>query len=192
MTNSKDPIEEMKAWLLDSVDFKDEPVQLDLLDSFTVIWPATDEPQEAYLVRFKMKSGVVGVGLTGPLTWCFVGDIPFDAIDPDLLLLFYIGWYIMFIVQENQKYKPPVDFGLHHPVYQQLVDESVNEITQVDALSLEDSTYYEVRGLMDGESCRIIVQDQEFIYIEEDEVPDLLPALYWVLGNQYLKNFETE
>lgn len=182
-------VETMRSWLLDAVDFKDEPQNMELLDSYVVVWPRDNDKQQAHLVRFEMKSGFIGVGLTGPVTWCFVGEVPFDAMDTDLILLLYLGWYIMFLVQKAERYQDPVDFNNKLDVYRILEIYGVSEMREVDKFAFIDSMYYEIRGVYDSKPCRIVSQDNDYLFINAEDIPDLIPALYWVLGSQYLQNF---
>jgi hypothetical protein len=95
------PEKQMSDWLAHPSEFGEPPVEIKELHRELTQWPLEDGKVEIVLHRYRMKDGHVGIGITGPITWSFLGDGVLDDLSIDEMKRAYAGWYVSFLAVQQ-------------------------------------------------------------------------------------------
>jgi hypothetical protein len=85
---------EMVVHLAEPTQFGLPPVECELLEQRTQLWPGYEKPIECFLFHYRYRAGgsaYANVGIVGPLTRSVVADLS-DLAPPDIYA-FYAGWH---------------------------------------------------------------------------------------------------
>lgn len=91
----------MSEWLAHPNEFGEPPVEIREIHREVTDWPLEDQKVEIVLYRYRMEGGHVGVGLTGPVTWSFLGDGVLDGLSYDEMKRAFAGWYVSFLAVQQ-------------------------------------------------------------------------------------------
>lgn len=100
------PSQIMSKWLAHPQEFGEEPVEISEVFRGETEWWPREKPIEVVFHKYRMRNGYVGIGMTGPITWSFVDNLPWDNFSIEDLKRFYLGWYICAPQMESPEYNP--------------------------------------------------------------------------------------
>lgn len=91
-------LSDMAKWLAHSKEFSEKPVEQQIIYEREISWPWEKHPVKIFLIEYKLRNGLEGIGFTGPTTWSFAGVEDWKALTPDDWVYCYVGWYIQFFL----------------------------------------------------------------------------------------------
>src|SRR5687768_7385878 len=83
----------MSDWISHPSEFGEPPVEIEEIHRELTEWPLENGKVEIVLHRYRMRDGHVGIGMTGPITWSFLGDGVLDGLSMEEIKRAYAGWY---------------------------------------------------------------------------------------------------
>lgn len=66
--------QEMTRWLAHPMEFGQPPAEIKEIHRERTAWPLFDKPVTLAFHRYRMPDGFSSIGMTGPITWSFLGD----------------------------------------------------------------------------------------------------------------------
>ena len=66
--------QEMADWLAHPMEFGEPPEHVEEIHCEKTYWPLFDKKIDLSFHRYRMKDGFSSIGMTGPITWSFLGD----------------------------------------------------------------------------------------------------------------------
>jgi hypothetical protein len=177
----------MSEWLAHPNEFGERPVEINEIHRELTEWPLEDGKVEIVLHRYRMKDGHVGVGMTGPITWTFLGDGVLDGLSTDEMKRAFAGWYVSFLaVQQHTGESEQIEARRRELTAKLKADNpNVMEVTEFQPVgNLLFYAYREKRGseevvvATDREFPREYAADSRFLR---------LPVLYNYIGSLFFE-----
>ena len=135
----------MSKWLSHPSELGRLPLDIKIIAHRTMEWPFFDTPQEVFLLAYTMPNQYKGIGITGPITWSFMGNIPFDKFSYDELYLLYAGWYILFAIINKPGYKKPENLAKEQQLISRLKKQGYSQIEVTNQWHIGNVIYYEAK-----------------------------------------------
>ncbi len=66
--------QEMATWLAHPMEFGEPPETMEEIHREKTPWPLFKKQVDLAFHRYRMKDGFSSIGMTGPITWSFIGD----------------------------------------------------------------------------------------------------------------------
>ena len=186
--NSSDyALNTMTNWLSHPSEFGKSPLDIQIIDHRTMEWPFFDTPQEVFLLAYTMPNQYKGIGITGPITWSFMGNIPFNQFSYDELYLLYAGWYILFVIINKPDYKKPENRAKEKQLISRLKEQDYSQIEVTNQWYIGNVIYYEANLSKAGISYKMAGSLQDHSIYRADDILMSLPAIYFYLGQTFYK-----
>lgn len=177
----------MIEWLAHPNEFGEPPAEIQEVHRELTEWPLQDRKVEIVLFRYRMQDGHVGVGMTGPVTWSFLGEGVLDGLTPDEIKRAYAGWYVSFLAVQQHTGESEQIESRRQALSDKLEASNPNflEITEFQPVGgLLFYAYREKRG--SGEV--VIATDQELPREYASDSKYLkLPVLYNYIGSLFFE-----
>lgn len=163
----------MSEWLAHPNEFGEPPLEIHEIHRELTEWPLEDGKVEIVLYRYRMADGYVGVGMTGPITWSFLGEDVLDGLSTDEIKRAYAGWYVSFLAVQQHTGESEQIVARRQELSAQLAASNPNfvEVTEFQPIgNLLFYAYREKRG------------SAEVVIATDRELPREYPA-----GSKFLK-----
>jgi hypothetical protein len=176
--------QEMAEWLAHPMEFGETPVEINEIHQEVTPWPLFDEQVSLSFHRYKMKDGFSSIGMTGPITWSFLGDVLSGFSIEDLKRL-YAGWHISFMainssgysIEESKKRQQSTEIKLQ---------KSINGFEKiVEYLSFGELVFYAYKYKREGKDFVVATDGEDKLEYEEGSKYLRLPPLYYFLGSLF-------
>ena len=187
--NERDALQAMSDWLEQREPFGQRPVESGVLAHYFVEWPWFEDPQDVFLVEYRLADGRQGVGVTGPVTWSFA-NVSFDDFDSDDLLALYAGWYLVSSLTAADGYAPDFDAADDQEILELLREEGFGPSEIIERYRLGDRTFYEIETVKDGQAFKAAGCLDDFEVYEPDCAYMRLPAIFTYLGFHFFGSLD--
>jgi hypothetical protein len=178
--------QEMANWLAHPMEFGEPPEEIEEIHQEKTQWPLFDEKVEIAFHRYRMKDGFSSIGMTGPITWSFVGD-DLSGFTTEELKRLYAGWYIAFLAVNSPNYSREQEEQERQTVEEKLRRKLAGFVGVVDFLSFGELVFYAYK-IKRGDEEVIIATDRTNKMEYEAESKYLrLPPLYYFLGSLFFE-----
>lgn len=182
-------LQQMAEWLSHSQEFGEKPVKQQVIYERDISWPCEGYPIKIFLVKYRMKNGFEGIGITGPKTWSFVAVDDWKALTPEDLIYCYVGWYIQFFFIDyketyGQVNNQKAEAFVAHLVHRGMIESNFYKICDIFQLG-EDLTYYAIEVIKNGEPAYLVGTKNNYIFYKKDFPPMQLPPLFYFLGKTF-------
>jgi len=176
--------QEMAKWLAHPMEFGEPPIEINEIHQELTPWPLFEGQVNLSFHRYKMKDGFSSIGMTGPITWSFLGDDLSDFSIGDLKRL-YAGWYISFVAinssgysrEENEKQQKLTEIKLR---------QSVNGFEKIiEYLSFGELVFYAYKCKRESKIFVVATDRENKVEFEEGSKYLRLPPLYYFLGSLF-------
>jgi hypothetical protein len=174
----------MAEWLAHPMEFDQPPIEIAEIHREKSEWPLFDEPVEVAFHRYKMDSGFVGVGMTGPITWSFIGD-GMDGFSPDELKRLYAGWYVAFLTVNSEKYSAKDDEKEQKALAKKLKKDLPDFVELKEYLRVGELIFYAYASERVGAKITTAIYADERLEYEADSKYLRLPPLYYFIGSLF-------
>jgi hypothetical protein len=167
----------------------EKPVKQRLIDETEVSWPFEEQPVKIFLIHYRMRNGLEGIGITGPITWSFLGLDDWTQLTPEDWVYCYVGWFIQFFFINSQTYlqinnKEKAESFVSDLIKQGIIEAQFYRICDVLQLG-EDLTYYAIEAICQGEQVYLVGTQENYIFYNKDFPPMQLPPLLYFLGKTF-------
>lgn len=180
---------QMTEWLFHQSKFGEKPIKQQIIYERYVNWPCEDHPVKIFLIKYRMKGGFEGVGLTGPTTWSFVELKDWKSLTPEDFIYCFIGWHIYFFFINIQGFskkenKQKADHFVAGLVDQGIVEANFHKVGEVFCVG-EDLTYYAIEVIKNGEKVYLVGTQDNYVFYRKDFPPMQLPPFFYFLGKTF-------
>lgn len=182
-------LQQMAEWLSHSQEFGEKPVKQQIIYERDISWPCEGYPIKIFLVKYRMKNGFEGIGITGPTTWSFAAVDDWKALTPEDLIYCYVGWYIQFFFIDYQKAygqenNQKAETFVSNLIHRGIIEPNFYKICDTFQLE-EDLTYYAVEVIKNGEAVYLVGTKNNYIFYKKYFPPMQLPPLFYFLGKTF-------
>lgn len=178
MKNSE---QEMANWIAHPMEFGELPEEIEEIHREKTPWPLLDEEVEIAFHRYRMKDGFSSIGMTGPITWSFLGD-DLSSFTTEELKRLYAGWYIAFAAVNSSNYSKKQNDQERQALEQELREKKGEMTKVIDYLSIGELVFYAYQ-IKHGDQKMVIATDRTNQKEYETGSKYLrLPPLYYFLG----------
>jgi hypothetical protein len=178
--------QDMATWLAHPMEFGEPPEAIEEVHRETTPWPLFDKPVALAFHRYRMKDGFSGIGLTGPITWSFIGD-DLRGFTPDELKRLYAGWYIAFAAVNDANYSRERNKQERQALEARLREKLAGFIGVVDYLSFGELVFYAYKIKQGDEEVVIATDRTDTMAYEAGSKYLRLPPLYYFLGSLFFE-----
>ena len=180
-----DAEKEMSDWLSHPMEFNQPPVEIKEIHREFTEWPLADSKIEIVFHRYRMKDGYVGIGMTGPITWSFIGNKLQEEFSFDELKRIYAGWYVSFLAVNGKNFDSVKNNAQKVAKLKELRAKNKNIIEMEDYLLIGKLIFYAYKE-MRGDTEIVIATDlnhpREY---PKDSKYLRLPILYHYIGSLF-------
>ncbi|HKE95102.1 MAG TPA: hypothetical protein VKB34_12390 [Povalibacter sp.] len=178
---------EMSNWLAHPNEFGEGPAEIREIHRELTDWPLEDQKVELVLHRYRMADGFTSIGMTGPITWSFLGDGVLDGLSMDEIKRAYAGWYVSFLaVQQNSAQSQQIE-ARRQDVLRQLQsgNPAIQDVTEF--LPIGQLLFYVYKEKR-GDREMVVATDQQFPREYPADSQFLkLPVLYNYIGSLFFE-----
>lgn len=128
-------------WLAHPMEFGEPPEEIKEIHREKTRWPLFDEKVDIAFHRYKMRSGFSSIGMTGPITWGFIGD-DLSGFTTEELKRLHAGWYIAFLAVNSPNYSREQEEQERQAVEEKLRGKLARSVCIVDYLRIGDLVFY--------------------------------------------------
>ncbi|HEY9829934.1 MAG TPA: hypothetical protein V6D26_05100 [Stenomitos sp.] len=177
----------MAEWL--SKNFGEKPIKQEIIDERDISWPLEEQPIRIFLIKYKLKNGLEGIGFTGPITWSFVGFKETIGLTPEEWVYCYVGWFIQFFFIHSQpvtnfENKQKAEQFILELIARKIIEANFYKICHIFQLE-EDLIYYAIEVIKKGEQFYLVGTKDNYIFYHKDFPPMQLPPLFYFLGKTF-------
>ncbi len=182
-------LNQMAEWLFHSREFGEKPVKQQIIYEREVSWPWEENPVKIFLIKYRMKKGFEGIGLTGPTTWSFADIKDWTALTPEDFVYCYVGWYIYFFFIDLQGFsrrenREKAEQFVANLIEQGIVEPRFYKVCDVFQIE-EDLIYYAIEFIKNGEQVYLVGTPSNYIFYSKDFPPMQLPPFFYFLGKTF-------
>jgi hypothetical protein len=178
---------QMAEWL--SKNFGEKPIKQEIIDERDISWPLEEQPVRMFLIKYRLKNGLEGIGFTGPTTWSFVGFKERMALTTEEWVYCYVGWFIRFFfihaqsatnIENTQK----AEQFILSLIARKIIEPNFYKVCYIFQLE-EDLIYYAIEVIKKGEQFYLVGTKDNYIFYPKDFPPMQLPPLFYFLGKTF-------
>lgn len=182
-------LNEMAKWLSQSKEFGEKPVEQQIIHEREIGWPWEKHPIKVFLIKYRMKNGLQGIGFTGPTTWSLASIEHWRALTPEDWIYCYVGWYIQFFFTHSKDFPQEISPETTNRFVRKLIEKGdldphyyqVRDVLKVG----KDSNYYAIETIKDGKQVYLVGTQDNYIFYNKDLPQMQLPPLFYFLGKTF-------
>jgi len=178
--------QEMSQWLAHPMEFGEPPEEIQEIHREKTHWPLFDEKVELVFHRYRMKDGFTSIGMTGPITWSFVGD-DLSGFSMDELKRLYAGWYIAFAALNSPKHSHERNREKREALAETLKEEQAGFIRVMDYLSFGELVFYAYKVKQNSDELVIATDRENRMEYKAGSKYLRLPPLFYFLGSLFFE-----
>lgn len=172
----------MVEWLAHPMEFGVKPTKATYVGSFEAPFLGEDKPLTVHIVEYQMPDGTYGKGFVGPLTWSFVGKLPYDKLTNIQLVTAYSGWLWLFSALQNKKAETDFVAKTKDALVQQLAKQRIDSPKVTAQYRVGDSEFFEFTGQRSGVKVKGAGSIESQLILDETAPQASLPVVYTFLG----------
>ncbi|MEW6494224.1 MAG: hypothetical protein AB1589_17180 [Cyanobacteriota bacterium] len=177
----------MGEWLFYKMGEK--PVDQKIIYERDISWPLEGKPVRIFLIKYRLKSRIEGIGFSGPTTWSFLYPGDYSLLIPEDLVYCYTGWYIKFSFDKieeklRNKNKKKAERFVFSLMKKRIIDQNLFKVHEVFMLG-ENLTYYAIEVIKNGKQVYLVGTQNNYIFYSKDFPPMQLPPLFYFLGKTF-------
>lgn len=174
----------MAEWLAHPMEYNHLPEELREIHREKTEWPLCDEKVELVFHEYKMDGKTSGIGMTGPITWSFIGD-DLKGFSFEELKKMYAGWYVSFLTLQAENYSRKAVEKAQKQREKNLKKNVPGFDRVVDFLLVGDLEFYAYKMKGDPSAGVVCVFDADRLEYEAGSKYLRLPPLYYFIGDLF-------
>ena len=172
----------MAEWLAHPMEFGVPPKQVKYLRSVPTKLAGHPGPVAVHLIEYTMPDGTYGRGFVNPVTWSFLGPIPYDKLSDVQLVTAYTGWLWLFPAVNDGRAKSKFEAQTLKPLLAELEKEGVVDIAVADQYKVGSSEFFEFTGIRGGKKVKGAGSVGSKLVLDAASPQATLPVVYTYLG----------
>ncbi len=172
----------LATWLSHPMEFGERPKTITYLTTIETRIAGTPGLIPAHVIEFRMADGTYGKGFVNPITWAFAGNLPYDRLTNEQLVLAYSGCMLLMKAQSSNpkisEFKPTtlLEFVAG------LQSRSVADVSIKQQYQIGDSEFFEFIGTKGGVPVKGAGSVESQMIVEASAPEASLPLVYTFLG----------
>lgn len=179
--------QEMADWLAHPMEFGEAPEEVQEIHRERTQWPLLDDEVELVFHRYRTKDGFTSIGMTGPITWSFLGD-DLRGFTMGELKRLYAGWYINFAAVNSSGYSVEQNRREKESLAKQLRETLEGFVKIVDYVRAGELVFYAYRARRDRQEVVVATDTAEDLVYEPESKYLRLPPLYYFMGAWFFED----
>jgi hypothetical protein len=172
----------MADWLAHPLEFGTRPKRVKYLRSVPTKLVGSPGETLVHLVEYEMPNGTYGRGFVNPVTWSFLGPIPYDKLTDIQLVTAYSGWLWLFPAVQDGRATADFEPGTQSTLLRVLEDEGVTDVVVVVRYKVGTSEFFEFIGKRNGSKVKGAGSAGSKIIFDAMAPQASLPVVYTYLG----------
>ncbi|MES2163155.1 MAG: hypothetical protein V4476_18520 [Pseudomonadota bacterium] len=144
----------MAKWLAHPMEYGVAPKRIKYFATVRAKLPDEGASTDVQIVEYEMPDGTYGRGLVNPLTWSFLGSVPYDALGNEGLVTAYAGWLWLFPALNDGRATIVFEPTTLQRLLKQLAREGITDVTVVSQYKVKTSELFEFEGVRNGVKIR--------------------------------------
>jgi hypothetical protein len=178
--------QELAKWLAHPMEFGEPPQEIEEIHREKTYWPLFDKKVEVAFHRYRMKDGFSSIGMTGPITWSFLGD-DLSGFTTEELKCLYAGWYIAFVAVNSPNYSREQNDREQKTAEEELRGQHPGLVGLVDYLGIGELVFYAYKIKRGDEEITVATDRTNQREYGTDSKYLRLPPLYYFLGSLFFE-----
>ena len=172
----------LAEWLAHPMEFGVRPKSTKYLTSISAPIAGISAPVMVHVVEYHMPDGTYGRGFVNPITWSFLGDLPYDKLTNEQLVMAYSGWVWLFSALQNGNAQ--IDFApsTSDEFSRKLRKDGIEAVTIRNQYRVGDSEFFEFEGRRAGANVKGAGSIEASLVYGETEPQASLPVVYTFLA----------
>jgi hypothetical protein len=180
--NARNAEKTLAEWLAHPMEFGVTPASTKYLTSISTPIAGMPAPVEVHVVEYRMPDGTYGKGFVNPITWAFLGDLPYDELSNEQLVMAYSGWVWLFSALQNGNAQTDFAPATTDAFTQKLRQDGIDAVTITNQYRVGDSEFFEFEGRKAGVKVKGAGSIEASVVFNETEPQAALPVVYTFLA----------
>ena len=103
-----------------------------------------------------MPDGTHGKGFVNPITWSFIGNLPYDKLTNEQLVMAYSGWVWLFSALQNETAESDFAPSTADALMQKLESEGLRDFSITGKYRVGDSEFFEFSAQRAGTKVKAV------------------------------------
>ena len=172
----------MTTWLSHPMEFGVAPKRVHYLRSVPMNLTFEPAPVSIHIVEYVMPDGTYGRGFVNPVTWSFLGAIPYEKLTDVELVTAYTGWLYQFTLIQQGNAVLVFDAQTLKPLLTELEKEGVKSVVVTTQTKIGTSELFEFTGTRDGKTVKGAGSVGSKLILEANSPQASLPVVFTYLG----------
>lgn len=172
----------LSEWLSHPSEFDVLPKSATYRSTIPTKFTWSDGPEDVHLIDYVMPDGTIGVGFTGPTTWSFLGDLPYEDFSDLELVQAYTGWFWLFHSTRQGAVSDTFEPTNWDMFTVSLAEENIDNISRKAQYRIGTSEIFEFKGTRNGNKIVGAGTDDLIHIFNTDSRFASLPVVYTLLG----------
>jgi len=172
----------LSDWLAHPMEFGVKPKSVRFIETIPATIAGEAAPIPVHVVEYEMPDGSRGKGFVNPITWSFAGDLPYDKLTNQDLVLAYSGFAFLFSALHNgtvEKDFEPVSVGEFRA---SLAERGLGSIEISEQYRVGDSEFFSLSGQDASGGVVGAGSVESSLVLKKSDPKASLPAIYTFLG----------
>lgn len=181
-SEAKEAEAKMAEWLAHPMEFGVKPKSIKYLRSVRTKLAGHSTPIGVHLVEYEMPDGTYGRGFVNPVTWSFLGAVPYDKLTDIELVTAYCGWLWITPAISDGRASTTFEPTTLTALKTALARDKITDIVVVDKYKVGTSEFFEFRGRRGSFKVKGAGSADSKIVLKEESPQAFLPVVFTYLG----------
>jgi hypothetical protein len=172
----------MAEWLAHPMEFGISPKRARYLSSVDTKIAGVAQPVRVHIVEYEMPNGTYGRGFVNPVTWSFLGKIPYDKLTDVQLVTAYSGWLWIFSATNSGRAETNFEPQTLNALLAELARDGVSDVAVKEKYKVRTSEFFEFTGVRAGQRIRGAGSAGSKLIFDESAPQASIPVVFTYLG----------
>lgn len=178
----------MAEWLVHPMEFGVAPKRTKYFATVRAKLPGEASLTDVQIVEYEMPDGSYGRGLVNPVTWSFLGPIPYEALGNEGLVTAYAGWLWLFPALSDGRAEIMFQPRTLDALLRQLAHEGIADVKVIAQYRVKTSEFFEFEGVRAGVKVRGAGSAGSKLIFDATAPQASLPVVYTYLAKVIRKD----
>lgn len=172
----------MAEWLAHPMEFGVRPKRAKYLTTVRAKLPGKAPFTDVHVVEYEMPDGAYGRGFVNPVTWSFLGPLPYEALGNEKLVDVYAGWLWLFPAVQDGRALTQFRPSRLGELMAQLARNGITDVKVMEQYKVGTSEFYEFSGVRNGARIRGAGSAGSMLVFDASAPEASLPVVYTYLA----------
>ena len=172
----------MAEWLAHPMEFAVRPKRTSYLTTVETTIAGDPQPLDVHVVEYEMPDGTRGKGFVNPVTWSFLGPLPYEKLTDVQLVTAYTGWLWLFSALNGGQAETEFEPQTRDALLAELASEGIDSVSVTEKYKVGTSEFFAFAGVRSGTTVKGAGSARSKLVLEESAPQASLPVVYTYLG----------